>query len=460
MSAALQGPNGLVQLGNEVVTIGRSRQNRLVFTHSQVSSKHAEIQPRGDGRYQIIDVGSSNGTSVNGVRLSAGMPYILNDGDRVRLGGVGGIELTYTWSAAPAVQPVAPLPQPVTTTDPAWGAQPLAGAQAYPPVQAPPAPAPPVGYAPPGWREVPAPAPAPAPAPLPAAISSPARYTRPPKALLVGGAALLLVLVIAGIGLGAGLVGGKPSSPASNASSAPPVVKTGQATLEGQDTTVLTNAQGLTLYYFKPDTSTKTACTGDCIAKWPPLLFDGQGNPTAATDLPGTLSIQESENGKQVAYNGHPLYTFSGDTEPGQANGQGKAGKWFVVTPDLEANASAPPVIQTAQATVEDQEVTILTNAQGLTLYYFTPDTAAESACTGDCAATWPPLLFDGEGNPTAVVDLPGTLGIQENANGKQVTYNGHPLYTFSGDSEPGQTNGQGKAGKWFVVTPDLEPVN
>ncbi len=341
MSAALRGPAGLIQLDNSVLTIGRSRQNRLVFTHNQISSRHAEIQPRGDGRYQVVDLGSSNGTALNGRRLSGGTPYLLNDGDILLLGGVGGVELVFSWSAAAGLQEAAPLPEPVTTTDPAWGARPLAGAQGYPPVQAPAAPLPlpgsvgPVG--PPAAR---------APAPLPAAITSVRPYKRPPKALALGGSLLVLALVIAGVALGGKLLGGTPapqkapgagsaSTPAPTA--APAVVQTAQANVQGKDTTILTTAQGLTLYYFTPDTATQTACTGDCIAKWPPLLFQGPGSPTAAADLPGKLSIQTSANGPQVAYNGHPLYTFSGDTAPGQTNGQGKAGKWFVATPDLAA---------------------------------------------------------------------------------------------------------------------------
>jgi predicted lipoprotein with Yx(FWY)xxD motif len=112
--------------------------------------------------------------------------------------------------------------------------------------------------------------------------------------------------------------------------------------------------------------------------------------------------------------------------------------------------------VQTAQATVNGKATTILTNAQGLTLYYFTPDTASKTVCTGACAQTWPPLLFTGTGTPTASTSLPGVLGVFQNANGNQVIYNDHPLYTYSGDSAAGQTKGEGLFGKWFVATPDL----
>jgi len=109
--------------------------------------------------------------------------------------------------------------------------------------------------------------------------------------------------------------------------------------------------------------------------------------------------------------------------------------------------------VQTAQATVNGKTTTILTNAQGLTLYYFTPDTASKTVCTGSCAQTWSPLLFTGTGKPTA---LPGEVEVYKNANGNQVIYNDHPLYIYSGDSAAGQTSGEGLFGKWFVATPDL----
>jgi predicted lipoprotein with Yx(FWY)xxD motif len=112
--------------------------------------------------------------------------------------------------------------------------------------------------------------------------------------------------------------------------------------------------------------------------------------------------------------------------------------------------------VQTVQATVKGKAMTTLTNAQGRTLYYFTADLASKTMCTGACAKTWLPLLFTGTGTPTASTSLPGVLGVLKNANGHQIIYNGHPLYTFSGDTAAGQTKGEGLSGKWFVATSDL----
>jgi predicted lipoprotein with Yx(FWY)xxD motif len=131
--------------------------------------------------------------------------------------------------------------------------------------------------------------------------------------------------------------GGSTNSPApttgSNGSSA--VISTATVTVKGQSETVLTNAQGITLYYFTADTATQSAVSGNLAKIWPPLLFTGSGGPTSSTTLAGKLSVLTAANGNQVEYNGHPLYTFSGDTAPGQANGEGITGMWFVTTPNL-----------------------------------------------------------------------------------------------------------------------------
>jgi predicted lipoprotein with Yx(FWY)xxD motif len=119
--------------------------------------------------------------------------------------------------------------------------------------------------------------------------------------------------------------------------------------------------------------------------------------------------------------------------------------------------AASSNLVMTATATVQGKSVTILTDAKGDTLYYFTPDTATTSACTGGCAGTWPPLLMTGSGTPTASGTLSGTLTAVSAGNGNQVEYNGHLLYTYAGDTAPGQTTGEGKAGKWFVATTDLK---
>jgi predicted lipoprotein with Yx(FWY)xxD motif len=134
--------------------------------------------------------------------------------------------------------------------------------------------------------------------------------------------------------------------------------------------------------------------------------------------------------------------------------GCGLAGGYGGSSPSGGSSASGPAQVKMATATVKGQSTTILANSQGRTLYYRTTDTASASTCTGGCASTWPPLLTSG--SPVAASSLPGRLSSLRDANGTQVTYNSRLLYNYSGDSKPGDTNGEGIGGVWFVATPSL----
>ena len=119
------------------------------------------------------------------------------------------------------------------------------------------------------------------------------------------------------------------------------------------------------------------------------------------------------------------------------------------------ASPSSSALIHTQSMKVGDKNETVLKNTKGLTLYYFTPDSATKIACTGTCASNWPPLVATSD-NPSSSPSLSGKLTVLDGPNGKQVLYNGHPLYTYSKDADSGDVYGQGIGGKWFVATPDL----
>ena len=112
------------------------------------------------------------------------------------------------------------------------------------------------------------------------------------------------------------------------------------ATVSG--TTVLTNAQGFTLYWFGPDTASKSSCTGSCAQIWPPV----KGPATVGTGVTGTLgTVNRSDGTVQATYNGHPLYTYTADTAAGQANGNGVnayGGVWYEATASGSAPATTP----------------------------------------------------------------------------------------------------------------------
>src|SRR3954454_11974394 len=99
----------------------------------------------------------------------------------------------------------------------------------------------------------------------------------------------------------------------------------------------------------------------------------------------------------------------------------------------------------------------ILVNSQGRTLYLFKRDSGTMSECNGACAVNWPPLRASGK--PTIGSGAKASLiSTSTRSDGvRQVTYNGHPLYLFKGDSKPGDTNGEGLnafGGSWFAVSP------
>ncbi|HLZ22859.1 MAG TPA: hypothetical protein VKQ30_12115 [Ktedonobacterales bacterium] len=143
------------------------------------------------------------------------------------------------------------------------------------------------------------------------------------------------------------LGGSAPTSTSTSSSGSSALISTRNATVKGVSETVLTTAQGMTLYYFDKDTATSVACASGCVSNWPPLLTHYGAAPTSDTTLPGGLSILNAANGQQVMYNGHPLYTFAGDKSPGDTNGDGIRGLWHVATPSL-APASAPAANPTA----------------------------------------------------------------------------------------------------------------
>jgi len=106
-------------------------------------------------------------------------------------------------------------------------------------------------------------------------------------------------------------------------------------------TQVLTNSAGFTLYWFALDTSTTSKCTGSCATYWPPV----KGPATAGSGVTGTLgTITRSDGTTQVTYDGHPLYTYVGDTAPGQNKGNGlnlSGGVWHEVTVSGTAPAAS-----------------------------------------------------------------------------------------------------------------------
>ena len=96
----------------------------------------------------------------------------------------------------------------------------------------------------------------------------------------------------------------------------------------------------------------------------------------------------------------------------------------------------------------------VLTGPNGKTLYYFTTDSGTATSCTGQCAVIWPPLVVSAGTQAALASGVSGTVGTAMRPDGStQVTYKGHLLYYYKGDTAPGQDKGQGLDGTWFVAT-------
>jgi predicted lipoprotein with Yx(FWY)xxD motif len=132
--------------------------------------------------------------------------------------------------------------------------------------------------------------------------------------LLAGAAAVLVIALLAGCG-------GGSSTP-----SAPKTTSGHAATLGVASTDlgkILVDSKARTVYLFKGDSGSMSACTGACAAAWPPLV--ASGTPTAGDGAKSALlaTTKRPDGASQLLYHGHPLYLYQGDTKPGDTNGQG-----------------------------------------------------------------------------------------------------------------------------------------
>jgi predicted lipoprotein with Yx(FWY)xxD motif len=259
------------------------------------------------------------------------------------------------------------------------------------------------------------------------------------------------------------------AAPAQAAAGATVAVKTAETELG----TILVGPNGMTLYGFTNDVDGHSSCSGTCAEAWPPLIVDPNWTVGPGLDNAVFNTVTREDGSEQLVAGRWPLYYYSGDSAPGDVNGQGSGGVWFAVNADTtlvdapgaggqsgdqgdQAGDASAQTVQVAETSLGDA----LVDSEGMTLYAFTQDSEGTPTCTGDCASTWPALTVEGEPAIGDPLD-PATFSTVDGAEGgTQVVAGEWPLYRFSGDSAPGDVNGQGSGGVWFAVAPDGTLIN
>ncbi|MEU5900012.1 MULTISPECIES: SCO0930 family lipoprotein [Streptomyces] len=230
---------------------------------------------------------------------------------------------------------------------------------------------------------------------------------------------------------------------------------------------VVTDSEGRTLYRFDKDSAQppKSTCDAACLKAWPPVAADGaKAAPGVDESLLGEVTAADGT--KQLTIDGWPMYRFAKDAEAGDAKGQGVGGTWYAAAPDGKkaAPAAAPdtaPVDPAGLSTRKDPKLgEIVVDKNGMTVYRFTKDSAwpMKSACTGACLDKWP-VVAPVDKNDTRGILKKGFTVFDRPDGQKQQTIDCWPLYTFSGDEKPGDTNGQGVGGTWYAASPQGKAV-
>ncbi len=246
---------------------------------------------------------------------------------------------------------------------------------------------------------------------------------------------------------------------------------------------VVTDSAGMTLYRFDKDTASppKTSCEGECAKTWPVV---SAGGASAAPGIDAALigEVTRPDGSKQLTIGGWPMYRYAKDTKAGDAKGQGVGGTWFASAPDGKkagggaaaggggggggygdggAAAGGQEADLAGLSTRKDPKLgEIVIDKNGMTVYRFMKDSAwpMKTACTGECLKKWP-VVAPVNKNDTKGILKKGFVTFDRPDGVKQQTIDCWPIYTFAGDSKPGDTNGQGVGGTWYVVSPQGKPV-
>ncbi len=207
----------------------------------------------------------------------------------------------------------------------------------------------------------------------------------------------------------------------------------------------LVEKSGFSLYTFANDIQGQSNCTSaGCINSWPPLLADQNANATE----PYSLIDRADSNYRQWAYNGSPLYFYSGDNEAGQTLGA-DISNWALARPNnfIFNDSQLVALGKVHLATPGDTgEVITQIAKDGFSLYTFDNDAANQSNCFDNCLANWPALMAaDG-------AQAFGEFTLIDRGDSKQWAFEGQPLYFYRDDVNPQDKLGDGLGGVWHLA--------
>jgi predicted lipoprotein with Yx(FWY)xxD motif len=280
------------------------------------------------------------------------------------------------------------------------------------------------------------------------------------------------------------------SVPAAAAAAAPAPAALAEVGTLGQ---VLVGANGNTLYAFTKDVDGVSTCFDACAAAWPAVTVTAGFTPPVGVDPALVSTVDRPDGSKQLKIGKWPLYFYAGDGGPGEANGQGVGGVWFVegadgklVKGDQPASQSAAPQAAAAPAPAPAPAAApapapaaapaaaapaavdpaapvvslapvgnlgeVMVGANGHTLYAFTNDPEKQTTCFDACAQAWPPLTVQDGFTISDELQASGASVIDRPDGTKQLAMGKWALYYYAGDGASGDANGQGVNGKWFAI--------
>ena len=234
---------------------------------------------------------------------------------------------------------------------------------------------------------------------------------------------------------------------------------------------VLNDSEGFTLYFFAPDSNDTSNCNGGCADVWPPFYVE-ELTLDAGLTASDFGTVTRDDGSRQTTFKGWPLYRFSNDAAPGDINGDGSGGVWFVAKPDYTVMVTSAQLVGrdvngnetnlTSEYLPGDEDTFYITDANGNTLYSFINDFSGVNNFTAEDFANngvWP-IFEESFENAPSILDA-ADFGSIDVFGRQQLTYKGWTLYYFGQDTTRGDNFGVGfpAAGVWPVLNQDSDPA-